>query len=134
MSAYTERTTQITDTDILKECLQEKGVKDVQHHKEAVQLEGYHGDKRMDTAEIIIPRRAVGAMSNDIGFKKQSDGTYKAIISEFDKNRYNDTWMADLNKRYAEKKIRKVAKTNGLQFLKKVENKDGSFKMQFVKA
>jgi hypothetical protein len=134
MSAYVEQETQITDVDILKDCLKEKGVKDVQHHEKAVQLEGYHGDKRQDTAEIVIPRKAVGSMSNDIGFKKQGDGTYKAIISQYDQGRYNATWMADLKKRYAEKKVRKVAAQNGLTFVKKQVNADGSFKMQFVKA
>lgn len=134
MSAYTERTTQITDADILKECLKEKGVKEVQHHDKAVQLEGYHGDKRADTAEIVIPRRAVGGMSNDIGFKKQQDGTYKAIISQYDSNKYNNDWLADLNRKYAEKKIHKVAKVNGLQFVGKKVATDGSFKLSFVKA
>jgi hypothetical protein len=134
MSAYTEQETQITDADILKECLKEKGVGDVQHHEKAVQLEGYHGDKRKDTAEIVIPRRAVGSMSNDIGFKKQTDGTFKAIISQYDSGKYNNTWMADLKKRYAEKKIHQVAKKNGLTFVGKKVANDGSFKMNFVKA
>lgn len=134
MSAYTEQVTQITDAEILKDCLKEKGVKEVVHHPHAVQLEGYHGDKRKDTAEIVIPRRAIGSASNDVGFKKQPDGTFKAIISQYDSGRFNAGWMVDLKKKYAEKKIMKTAKTNGLTFVGKKVAQDGSFKMQFVKA
>lgn len=134
MSAYTEQETQITDADILKECLKEKGIKEVVQHDTPVQLEGYHGDKRKDTAEIVIPRRAVGSSSNDVGFKKQPDGTYKAIISQYDSHKFNQAFMSDLKKRYAEKKIHKVAKQSGLSFLRKQQGTDGSFKLQFVKA
>ena len=134
MSAYTERQTQINDADILKECLKEKGYSEVEHHATPQNLVGYHGDKRQDTAEIIIRRKHVGSSSNDIGFKKQANGTYNAIISQFDKHKHNQAWMDDLTKRYAEKKIRKVASQNGMTFLKKQTNPDGSFRLQFVKA
>ena len=134
MSAYTEQITQITDAEILKDCLKEKGVKEVVHHPLAVQLEGYHGDKRKDTAEIVIPRKAIGSASNDVGFKKQPDGTFKAIISQYDSGGFNAAWMVDLKKKYAEKKIMKTAKANGLTFVGKKVANDGSFKMQFVKA
>lgn len=132
MSAFTEQETQINDVDVLKESLKEVGVKEVQHHQTAVPLEGYRGDKREDKAEVVIPRRAVGSMSNDIGFKKQSDGTYTAIISQYDKGRYNEKWMTGLKKVYAEKKAKKIAKTAGLAFIGKKVNEDGSFKLQFV--
>ena len=134
MSAYTEQQTQITDADILKKCLEEKGFKEVEQHKEAQQLVGYHGDKRQQTAEIIIRRKHVGSASNDIGFKKQADGTYAAIISDYDKGKHNANWMADLKKRYADKKIRAQAQKAGLTFLKRIEGKDGSYKLQFVQA
>lgn len=72
-------------------------------------------------------------MSNDIGFKKQTDGTYAAIISDFDKGKYNGAWMADLKKNYAEKKIRKVAQENGMTFLKREVTNTGGFRLQFIK-
>lgn len=134
MSAYSEQQTQITDANVLKECLKEKGYANVEQHDKAQQLVGYHGDKREQTAEIIIRRAHIGGSSNDIGFKKQKDGTYGAIISDFDKHKHNAAWMADLKKRYAEKKIMKQAKESGLRFIKKTQSQDGSFKLQFVKA
>ena len=133
MSSYTEQKTQITDADILKECLKEKGYDKVEHHEKAQQLVGYHGDKRQQTAEIIIRRQQIGSASNDIGFKKQADGTFDVIISDFDKGKHNANWMADLKKRYAEKKIRKVASANGLTLLTKQPTKEGGYRLQFVK-
>jgi 3-deoxy-D-arabino-heptulosonate 7-phosphate (DAHP) synthase len=124
----------MNDTDVLCDALEEVGVKEVQKHDTAVPLEGYHGDKRKDTAEIVIPRRAIGAMSNDIGFKRGEDGNYKAIISAFDSGRYNAKWMSKLKLVYAEKKIFKQAKTAGLQFTGKVIAPNGNTKLNFVKA
>ena len=73
MSAYNEIDTEITDRDCLVEALQELGHV-VQVHETPVQLEGYHGDKRQQRADVIIPRRHVGSMSNDIGFVKGAVG------------------------------------------------------------
>lgn len=140
MSAYTEQQTQITDADILKECLKEKGYGIVEQHEKPQPLVDYQGkqtkylDKTGDKAEIIIRRKHVGGAANDLGFKKLADGTYSAVISQYDKGKHNDTWMTDLKKRYAEKKIQKVAKASGLTFLSRKENPDGSFKLQYVKA
>lgn len=140
MSQYTEQQTQITDAEILKDCLKEKGYDKVEHHEQPQPLVDFCGrqttylDKTGDKAEIIIRRKYVGGAANDIGFKKNSDGTYGAIISQYDKGKHNAAWMADLKKRYAEKKIRKQAKIAGLSFMKKVETKEGGFKLQFVKA
>lgn len=134
MSAYTEQKTQINDAAVLKECLAEKGYKEVEQHSTPQQLVGYHGDLRKDTAEIIIRRKHVGGASNDIGFKKQKDGSFAAVISDFDKGKHNEAWMSDLKKRYADKKIRKVAQQQGMTFLKRIEVPGGGYKLQFVKA
>lgn len=97
-------------------------------NKEAQQLQGYQGDLRDQTAEIILPRAVVGGCSNDIGFKLQSDGSYGAIISDYDKgnqeaNRksehakdcggYSDKWLKKLNQRYAYHKMKDQLSDNG---------------------
>lgn len=84
-------------------------------------LEGYRGDKRADVAEIIIPRAHVGGAANDIGFKLQEDGTWSAIISEYDSHSgvasskskyakgttgYDALWLKRLNQRYAYHKVK----------------------------
>lgn len=135
VSSYTQQQTQMTNATILCKVLKAKGIKEVQHHEKAINLEGYHGDKRKDTAEIVIPRKVVGSASNDIGFKKAADGTFQAIISQYDSGKYNAKWLTEVKKDYAEEAVKDKAKTAGLTFLgKTVNTKDGSFKLNFVKA
>lgn len=139
MSAYTQQETQITDAEILKECLKEKGYGQVEHTAEPQPLVDFQGrqtkylDKTGDKAEIIIRRKYVSGAANDIGFKKMADGTFAAVISQYDKGRHNAAWMDDLKKNYAEKKIRKVASVNGLTFLKREVTPSGGVKLQYVK-
>jgi hypothetical protein len=134
MSAYHEQKTSINDADVLCESLKEIGVKEVQKHDTPVALEGYHGDKRKETAEIVIPRRVVGSASNDIGFKRGEDGNFKAIISSFDSSRHGKKWLADLTKTYVEKKAMKSARNAGLTFVGRTVTKTGSVKLNFTKA
>jgi hypothetical protein len=79
-------------------------------HEIAVALEGYGGDKRKETAEIVIPRRQVGSASNDIGFQRQPDGSFQPIISEYDRERYDDKWVAELKSEVAIARLTRVAK------------------------
>lgn len=118
MSHYTKVKTKITSKSLLMKALNDMGFTSemIRDCSTAEQLEGYGGDKRADRAEIILPRKHVGGASNDIGFKLQEDGTYGAIISEYDsrsnpacrKNErtkgilsYNSDWLNLLNQRYA---------------------------------
>ena len=124
MSAYQNHETQFTDQQCLVEVLQEEGY-EVQVNAVAQPLEGYHGDKRAQTAEIILPRRSVnkfsGGASNDIGFKKQADGTFKAIVSDYDHGVHGEGWRHKIAQKYAEKKATSLAKAHGASFSKREE-------------
>jgi hypothetical protein len=50
---------------------------------EALPLFGYQGDMRPETAEIVVRRRYVGSLSNDIGFVRTAQG-YVPLVSEYD--------------------------------------------------
>lgn len=83
-------------------------------------LEGYHGDERQQTAEIIIKRREVGGASNDVGFKKNADGSFTLIVSDYDKSScFGAKKQKDLKCKYTEKVAMKQAKANGLKFVGK---------------
>lgn len=105
MSHYSKAKTKITDAAKLMKALADLGfgVDKAQYHELGKHLRGYMGDERPEAAEIIIPKRYVGDSSNDIGFKKQADGTFAAIISEFDQDhhKYNQDWLNKVNQRYA---------------------------------
>lgn len=136
MSAYNEIDTIYSDGDCLVEALKELGYQP-QVNEKAQQLEGYHGDKRKETAEIIIPRKQVGGASNDVGFKKNADGTYTAIVSDYDGgSTFTKAKQTKLKALYAEKVSMKQAKKNGLKFMgkKTVTDKSGKTvtRLQFV--
>src|SRR5262245_32524800 len=101
MSHFTKLRTQITDTDGLLKALLDVGFKDVEAHETAQNLYGYKGDARPQTAEVIVRRKYVGHASNDIGFKRQADGTFEAIISGYDRGKYSKAWLDRLTQRYA---------------------------------
>ncbi len=52
-------------------------------HDTAHPLIGYQGDRRPETAEVIVPRSQLFAMANDLGFKRQADGTYSAVLFDY---------------------------------------------------
>lgn len=83
MSEFTVVDVVFSDETFLVESLKEMGYKPVVSEI-AKNLYGYQGDKRVQTAHIVIPRNQVGTASNDIGFERQGDGKYKVIISEYD--------------------------------------------------
>ena len=135
MSAYSTNKTIFKDKDCLLKALAEMGFDSskVEVHDTATNLVGYHGDKRADVAEIIIRRRYVGSMSNDIGFKKNTDGTYEAIISEYDSSRYSSAWLGKLSAAYARNGILERAKRLGLRPAGTIK-KDGKTQLAFVRA
>lgn len=83
MSHYSYIRKQLTDKDYLIKALQRLGFQPVVHET-AQRLEGYKGDKRKQTAHIIVPRAQIGSASNDLGF--YWNGTeYDVIISDYDR-------------------------------------------------
>lgn len=103
MSHFTTIKTKFADPDMLLKALADVGFPAVERHYAPQPLFGYQGDQREDRAEIIIRRKHVGAASNDIGFKRDQDGFYQAIISEYDRDRqgFDQSWLDQLSQRYA---------------------------------
>lgn len=100
MSHYTEVDLKIKSASALLAALAELGFpkERVEVHETPQHLVGYQGDRRADLAHIIIRRRYVGASSNDIGFRREENGEYTAIISDFDRgSRYGVPWQKRLS-------------------------------------
>ncbi len=70
------------DRRLLLAALAELGYGEVEEG-EALPLYGYRGDRRVETAEIVVRRGHVGQASNDLGFARTPAG-YVPIISEYD--------------------------------------------------
>lgn len=78
----------IKDEETLLKTLEEFGFDSsrVEVHATPVKLHGYQGDARSQVAHVVIRKRNVSSASNDIGFEKQKDGSYKAWVSDYDRN------------------------------------------------
>lgn len=121
MSMYCTVETEFKNGDALIAAISETSkwpIEAIEFHSAAVNLIGYQGDVRPQTANIIIRRKVVGPGSNDLGFEL-SDGVYKAIISQYDMNRgFNKAWLTRVKQNYAyhcvkieqEKRGRKVSR------------------------
>lgn len=99
MSAFHAYNCPFSDRDSLVESLeaQEPNFRgNVEVHEVPQPLYGYHGDVRKDTAHVIVRRQNMSSASNDMGFLKGEDGKFRAIISDYDRHRFNDKWIGDL--------------------------------------
>ncbi|HLG72573.1 MAG TPA: hypothetical protein VK009_19320 [Chloroflexota bacterium] len=74
----------------------------------ALPLYGYQGDRRPETAEIVLRRQHVGRASNDVGFARTPDG-YVPIVSEFDRRTLlNGAFLTRLRTAYSEQVVQEV--------------------------
>ena len=132
MSKFAEQTTEFKDAALLVKALEEMGYATVEVHKDGANLFGYHGDMRDEKANIIVRRKFIGYASNDIGFRLTENGSYAAIISEFDSHKHNSAWVSKLKVSYAELAYKQKAMRMGLRFVgKTIEN--GKTQLQFVR-
>lgn len=129
MSHYSRFRTKFVDRALLVKALADVGFTSVEQHAEAQPLFGYRGDRRADTAHIIVRRQYVGRMSNDIGFVEQPDGSYEAIISDFDKRKYDEVWLQKLTQRYAVHATLSSLTEQGYELAQMIEDANGSIRL-----
>ena len=123
LSKYTRQKSTYNDRDCLVEALHEMGYADVEIYDEAVNLIGYQADVRPEKANVIVRRNYISPAANDLGFVRESDGTYSAIVSDYDRHKHGAKWMTGLKVAYTEKRLIKHAASKGLKYLgKKVVN------------
>ncbi|MCA2969335.1 MAG: DUF1257 domain-containing protein [Acidobacteriaceae bacterium] len=117
MSKYEELRTVLSDERFLLEALRDLGFSpDVSG--EGLSLYGYLGDERPEKANIVIRRRQLNSASNDIGFARDANGVYRALISEFDRGiGFDDAWLGRVAQTYKERQTMAVAKAKGYRFL-----------------
>ncbi len=101
MSAYMTLLTPMTDQECLLAALADLGfdATKVEVHGTPVNLVGYAGDRRAQTANIVIRRQHVGAASNDVGFLASAVG-YQAFVSGYDHPRFGTGWLTQLSSAY----------------------------------
>ncbi len=77
---------------------------------EALPLFGYQGDRRPETAAIVVRRQYLGAASNDLGFARTPAG-YTPIISEYDQRvLHGGQLLVRLRTAYSERVVEEVTR------------------------
>lgn len=126
MSHYTDMEcafTQPYENELVKSLEQVFGEGNVEVHEEPVALFGYKGDDRSKKKEtskdhapkchIVIRRKNVGPAANDIGYRRNEDGTYSAYVSDYDRGHtFTEKKRNTVNREYAlsvgEKKLKSM--------------------------
>ena len=133
MSHFTAIRTEIRDINALVKALDDVGFNQVEVHQQAQNLYGYQGDVREQMAEVVIRRQHIGQWSNDIGFKNQSDGTFEAIISEYDRTKYSQQWLNELTQRYGYHTLMATAPVEGFAIEEEETLEDGTIRVVVAK-
>jgi hypothetical protein len=116
MSKYEEFRTVIADETYLVEALEQLGYKP-EAHKGGASLFGYMGDERPERAHVIIRRSQLDSASNDIGFARDENGQYRAVVSEYDRGiGFDDKWIGRVSQAYKERQTMAIAKAQGYVF------------------
>jgi uncharacterized protein DUF1257 len=95
--------------DLLLGALADLGFSQVEEGED-LPLYGYEGDRRPETAALVVRRAHIGSASNDLGFRLTSDG-YIPIISEFDERTLlAGAFLPKLRVAYGERVVETVRK------------------------
>lgn len=137
------------EADLVAALEEQFGKGHVEVHEEGGDLYGYQGDNRSKSrqgsrdyappCELIIRRKHVGSMANDIGFKRTAEGTYKAYVSDYDSSAtFPKASQEKVAQEYAVRVAERTLKADGWAVTKQ-RLSDGSVKLvgtekQLVKA
>lgn len=127
MSHFTCVQTKIIDLEELVGALHDMGYSPEVGHE--IQLYGYQGDLRQDTADVVVRRRELSSSSNDLGFVLAEDGTYNAIISEYDARAFPKL-VGEITQRYAERVVQKNVALQGFSIIAREVMRDGSVRLR----
>ena len=124
MSAYKRIKCKIVNRDLLKQSLDNLGLKYTEHES-PVALQGYAGDRRNQKAEIVVARQELNkgftGASNDLGFTwNEKEGAYDMICSDYDEHA---KVPQRIMQSYAVVVIQKAAAANNFSLKQSVENK-----------
>lgn len=97
------------DLELVAEALHELGCGELRRGTDLV-MGRYWPEQTERTADLIIPRHALGNYYGDIGLVRAADGTYSVVLDELDRTRtLNGQFLAKLRTAYHEKVVANIA-------------------------
>ena len=113
MSKYEETATVITNSDYLIAALNDLGFQ-CEFHPAGAHLIGYEGRERPETAHVVIRKHQIREASNDIGFVRKPNGSFAAVLSEYDRSiGFDEKWIGRVHQIYKEKQLLADARAKG---------------------
>jgi len=128
MSHYTKIETRLTSLPHLLKALNDLGFNQVESYGSPVKLEGAESFWIDETAEVVIRKEHLKARKNDMGFKRQSDGSYVAVISSYDEKFYDEIWIRNLSQRYSYHVTRDTLEQKGFDLIEE-EQQSGEIRL-----
>jgi len=112
----------------------------VVYNEKGTDMYGYQGDNRSKLkstsadysppCEVVVKKEYVGGSSNDVGFKLQPNGKFRAIVSEFDRgHNFGTARQNKVQVDYSEKVGEKTLKAKGFTEIERIKMDDGSIKL-----
>ena len=96
-----------TSQALLLAALSDLGYADVEVG-ERLPLYGYQGDRRPETADVVLRRQHIGRASNDIGFARSIAGLVP-IVSEYDQQTlFGGQFLVKLRTAYSERAVEEL--------------------------
>jgi 3-deoxy-D-arabino-heptulosonate 7-phosphate (DAHP) synthase len=126
MSHFTRMRTTLRDERVLASALRELGFAAVEIHDTAQPLHDYWGGPGADCAEVVIRKKDARGASADIGFARQSDGSFAIVLDAMDTGRYGREWLAQLTQAYGHAAALEYARTHGYEVVTDEAEQDGT--------
>jgi hypothetical protein len=127
MSHYTTVKTKLIAVEIIKQALEEMGFSI--KCGDNLPLYNYMGNKSSETADIVISRKQLNSVSNDIGLKKVG-GSYEIIISDYDSAALKTkNFVKELHQKYAYLHVKKELARTSFTVMKEYVHEDGTIQI-----
>lgn len=135
MSKYVSYSTEFKDEQLLIQALAALGYT-AEYHAEGVTTKNDYGEQNQ-TVQIIVRQEELKRVKKnapaDLGFKKNSQGVYTAVINDYDRIHNKQEFINQVNEQYAIAGAKRTARRLGLRFVKS-EKKKGVTRMVYLPA
>jgi hypothetical protein len=97
---------------------------------ESANLYDYTGKKVDQRAEIIVRRKNLTRVSNDIGFARKADGNYEIVISDYDISQDREKWVDKFPQVFSKNLFLKAAKKLNRKIKRTTVTEDGTIEIE----
>lgn len=126
MSHFTRVRTTLREAKLLAAALKEVGFAKVEVHETPQQLHGWGGGLGAERAQVIVRREHTGGASSDIGFARQNDGSFAAMVDAMDRHRFGEAWLDQLSQAYGYATALQYADAHGFEVATDDVEQDGT--------